>query len=126
MLVSGGDRGTGGESRPESSSQVGSEDNDAGSGAEPGNTPGPGHDGSTPAQPGEFVEVDVKKYLDKPASYAQDSLSRLGLIPVVEAQDGERPDDPDNCTVIEIDAEGPQRVGTEVPVFCEEEQGPSR
>jgi len=124
MLVNGGERDTGGESRPESSSQVDSGDNDAGSGsgAQPGNTPGPGK----PGQPGEFVEVDEKKYLGRPAAYASESLARLGLIPVVEAQDGEEPDDPDNCTVIEIDADGPLRVGTEVPIFCKEEQGPSR
>jgi serine/threonine-protein kinase len=128
MLVNGGDRDTGGESRPEASSPVGSGDNDAGSGsdAQPGNTPGPDHDESEPNQPGEFVEVDEKKYIGRPASYAEDSLERDGLHPVVEAQDGDRPDDPDNCTVFEIDADGPLRVGAEVPIFCKEEQGPSR
>jgi serine/threonine-protein kinase len=128
MLVSGGDRDTGGESRPETSSPVGNGDNDAGSGAgaQPGNTPGPDHDESGPNQPGDFVEVDEKKYIGKPASYAADSLEDEGLRPVVETLDGNQPDDPDNCTVIEIDADGPLRVGATVPILCKEEQGPSR
>jgi hypothetical protein len=124
MLVQGGDRDTGGESRPETSSPVGSEDNDAGSGsgAQPGNTPGPDHDESTPGQPGEVVEVDERKFIGRPASYAAESLERDGLHPVItEAKSGEAPDDPDNCTVIRVDTDEPVRVGTEVPIICKEE-----
>ncbi|MGH3756606.1 serine/threonine-protein kinase [Actinophytocola sp.] len=122
-MLADGDRGTGGESRPESSSPVGDEDNDggAGAGAQPGNTPIPSHD---EPEPGEFVEVDDRKFIGRPASYAAESLEREGLVPVVVAQGGREPDDPDNCTVIEIDADGPLRVGTEVPIFCDEEEGP--
>jgi len=123
-----GDRDTGGESRPESSTSVGDGDNDggAGAGAEPGDTPGPGHDESEPGAPGEFVEVDERKYIGRPASYAVERLEEDGLVPVVLAQSGREPDDPAKCTVTEIDANRSVLVGTKVPIYCNEEEGPSR
>ncbi|HEV7647610.1 MAG TPA: serine/threonine-protein kinase [Actinophytocola sp.] len=123
-----GDRDTGGLSRPESSSSVEDGDNDAGSGAgaQPGNTPGPGHDQTEPSAPGEFVEVDDRKFIGRPASYAAESLERDGLRPVVVAQGGRPPDDPDNCTVVKIEADKSVLVGTKVPIYCNEEEGPSR
>ncbi len=125
MLLN-GDRDTGGESRPESSSPVGDADNDggAGAGAEPGNTPLPSH--GEPTQPGGLVEVDDRKYIGRPASYAAESLEREGLDPVVTAQDGREPVDADNCTVTRIDADRLVPIGTEVPIYCNEEVGPSR
>ena len=126
MLVDGGDRDTGGESRPESSRPVDDGENDggAGAGAQPGNTPGPGHDESEPSTPGEFVEVDDRKYIGRSASYAADSLEREGLVPVLVARGGKEPEDPDNCTVVKIEADRPLLVGTEVPIYCNEEEGP--
>jgi hypothetical protein len=128
MLVSGGDNDTGGVSTPESSTSVGGGDNDggAGAGAQPGNAPGPNHDETAPSKPGEFVEVDDRKYIGRPASYAAESLSRDGLVPVIVAQGGQEPEDADNCTVIKIDADRPVLVGTEVPIYCNEGEGPSR
>jgi tRNA A-37 threonylcarbamoyl transferase component Bud32 len=128
MLVSGGDRDTGGQSRPESSSPVGDGDNDggAGAGAQPGNTPLPSHDETEPGSPGEYVEVDDGKFIGRPASYAAESLEKDGLVPVVVAQGGHQPRELDNCTVIKVEADGPLLVGTEVPIYCNEEEGPSR
>jgi hypothetical protein len=40
---------------------------------------------------------------------------------ITEANSGLEPDDPDNCTVIRVDADEPVRVGTKVPVICKEE-----
>jgi len=68
------------------------------------------------------VEVDERKFIGRPASYAAESLERDGLHPVItEAKSGEAPDDPDNCTVIRVDTDEPVRVGTEVPIICKEE-----
>ncbi|MPZ85888.1 MAG: protein kinase [Actinophytocola sp.] len=118
-----GERDTGGRAGPESSAPAGNEDNDGGNGtgAEPGNTPMPSHGATDPSAPGQFVEVDDRKYIGRPASYAADSLERSGLVPVVLAEDGQPPRDLDNCTVIKVDADRPLLLGTEVPVYCEEE-----
>src|SRR3954469_11900689 len=127
MLVD-GDRDTGGVSTPETSAPVGDEDNGAGSGAgaQPGNAPGQGHDQTEPSEPGEFVEVDEGKFIGRPASYAVKSLESAGLRPVVVGPGGQTPDDPDRCTVIKVDADETVPVGTKVPIYCNEEEGPSR
>jgi len=127
MLID-GDRDTGGVSTPETSSPLGDEDNDAGSGAgaQPGNAPGQGHNQTEPSAPGEFVEVDASKFIGRPASYAAESMERDGLHPVLVARGGKEPNDPDNCTVVKIEAERSVPVGTKVPIYCNEEVGPSR
>jgi serine/threonine protein kinase len=118
MMVN-GDGDTGGQSRPESSSPVGGSDN-GDSGAQPGNEPGSGE--SEPDAPGEFVEVDERDYLDRPASYAVASLERKGLFPELhDTVSGDEPDDPDHCTVTEVKVERPVLVGSTVPIYCEEE-----
>ncbi|HEY0451629.1 serine/threonine-protein kinase [Actinophytocola sp.] len=122
----GGERDTGGRAGPESSIPAGSEHNGAGTGAEPGNTPMPSHGAADPSTPGRFVDVDDGKYLGRPASYAADSLERAGLVPVVLAQNGQTPQDLTKCTVVKVDADRPLLVGTEVPIYCNEDEGPPR
>jgi eukaryotic-like serine/threonine-protein kinase len=122
MMVN-GDRDTGGQSRPESSSPVGGSDNDGDSGAEPGNEPGNGE--SEPDAPGQFVEVDEADYIDESASYAEESLERKGLDPKLYASGGGEPTNPDNCKVYKVKAKRPVLVGSTVAVYCKEE-GPSR
>ena len=94
MLVN-GDRDTGGQSRPPSSSPAGSEENDggAGAGAQPGNTPNPEHGQTKPSAPGRFVEVDESKFIGRSASYAAGTLEGEGLKPVVTARGGGPPND---------------------------------
>jgi eukaryotic-like serine/threonine-protein kinase len=123
-LLSGGDRDTGGVSRPESSRPVGDEDNDggAGAGAQPGNPPNPSREQTKPDGPGRFVEVDDKQFIGKSASLAAKTLERAGLVPVLKARGGHKPDDPDHCTVTRIDAGDSVLVGTKVPVYCEEDE----
>jgi len=111
------DRDTDGRSTPESTSApAGDEVNEDGDNSEaPGNPPMTG----IPPQ-GKFVHVDESVYLGRPAGIVVDMLEKDGLVPVVENQNGEQPQDLTRCMVTDVAPEGRQQVGTEVRVRCEE------
>jgi serine/threonine protein kinase len=113
------DRDTDGRSTPETTSAPtgsGEDDvNEDGSGA-PGNPPISG----IPTQ-GKFVQVDESVYLDRPADFAEESLTRSGLTVTVENQFGAIPNDLGQCFVVKVTPNGRLQVSTEVLVRCEEE-----
>ena len=126
-----GDRDTGGQSRPQTSAPAGgdSSDSDEGGGtdtnAEPGNPPmSTGGDGNPDENPNEIVVVDSSDYVGRSAAEVSERLRLAGLEPVVEAEDGRLPDDPERCTVVSVDEDGPVRAGSEILIRCEEEEGP--
>jgi eukaryotic-like serine/threonine-protein kinase len=126
------DGDTGGQSQPETSTPAdeGNDGNDGAgqsgdgtsvdNGTEPGNPPMPGE------VPADMVVVDGDDLVGRFASEVVERLLRIGLEPVVEAEGGGPPQDPDTCVVTSVEAEGRVRVGSEVPVHCVEEEGPPR
>jgi eukaryotic-like serine/threonine-protein kinase len=115
------DRETDGESTPETTSApAGSADTGEDGTDDPGNPP------RTGIPQGKFVQVDESVYLGRPAGLANDLLEEDGLVPVVENQFGEQPNDFGRCMVVEVTPDGRQQVGTEVLVRCEEDEEPPR
>jgi eukaryotic-like serine/threonine-protein kinase len=117
------DRETDGRSTPETTSAPTSDVNDDedGSGA-PGDQP----TGLPTGGQGRFVEVDATVFVNNPASFAVDMLDKAGLVPVVENQFGQQPEDLSQCTVVEVTPDGRRPVDTEVLVRCEEDEEPPR
>jgi eukaryotic-like serine/threonine-protein kinase len=110
------DRDTDGRSTPETTSApAGGDANEDSDSEAPGNPPMTG----IPTQ-GKFVQVDESVYLGRPAGIVADMLEQDGLVPVVENQNGEQPQDLTRCMVTDVAPEGRHQVGTEVRVRCEE------
>ncbi|OLF06305.1 serine/threonine protein kinase [Actinophytocola xinjiangensis] len=123
-----GDRDTGGQSRPQTSAPAeGNSDNsDSGTGDEAGapDKPIPTRGSESDSEkPNEFVVVDSNDYVGLSAAAVSDRLQRLDLEPVVEAEDGRPPEDPERCMVVNVDEDGPVPTGSTVLVRCAEEEG---
>jgi serine/threonine protein kinase len=117
------DRETNGTSTPETTSAPnGSGDN---ANEDGGNPPGDPPTG-IPTDQGEIVVVDQRIFVGHPASFAADTLEDAGLIPVVENQYGNQPEDLDRCSVVAVNPDGRQPLGSEVVVRCKEDEEPPR
>jgi eukaryotic-like serine/threonine-protein kinase len=118
------DRETNGTSTPETTSAPdGSGDN---ANEDGGNAPANPPTGIPTGGQGGIVVVDERIFVDHPASFAADTLEDAGLIPVVENQYGNQPEDLDRCSVVAVNPDGRQPLGSEVVVRCKEDEEPPR